>query len=98
NRALVSAKATDYLDSTVFSNPDDAVLLPRSALALNANLLERIPKVDGFFSLYFPAFGGWLLEILRDPANPSFASALDFLGVSHFNGDQYPWNWMARDR
>jgi hypothetical protein len=52
----------------------------RFALMANCNLLDGIPKCDGFYPLYLSCYAGLFYNFYRDsqPAGP----LLDFLGVS----------------
>jgi len=94
-RALVAANAQKHLDSRGFTAPEAAVQIPRQALLLNDNLLERVPKLDGFFSLYLPRVAAIVVRLSKQP-NSAAAGLLDFLGVSHVNRSDKPWEWSAR--
>ncbi|PYI84896.1 MAG: hypothetical protein DME26_12390 [Verrucomicrobia bacterium] len=52
SRALLSREALSRFYATGFSNLVATYYGQRLGLFANCNLLERIPKVDGFFSLY----------------------------------------------
>ena len=94
-RVLVTAAAQEQLDSVVFTSPEAAVQIPRRALLLNNNLIERIPKLDGFFSLYPPGIARLVTRLARAP-DPANDALLDFLGVSHVSRADQPWEWTAR--
>jgi len=94
-RAMVTDAAQARLDNFVFTAPEAAVQIPRQALLLNDNLLERVPKLDGFFSLYLPRVAAIVFR-LSQQTNSSADELLDFLGVSHVNRPDKPWEWNAR--
>lgn len=94
-RALVTSAAQNSLDNFNFTSPEAAVRIPRLALLLNDNLLEEIPKLDGFFSLYLPRPARVVVRLSQlGPSAP--AGLLDFLGVSHISRPVRPWEWNAR--
>src|SRR5213075_1020615 len=94
-RALVTDTAQTQLDNFIFTAPEAAVQIPRQALLLNDNLLESVPKLDGFFSLYLPRVAAIVVRLSKQ-TNSSAAGLLDFLGVSHVNRPDKPWEWSAR--
>ncbi len=94
-RAMVTHAAQTSLDDFVFTAPEAAVQIPRQALLLNDNLLEAVPKLDGFFSLYLPRVAVIASRLSRQ-TNSSADGLLDFLGVSHFNRPDRPWEWNTR--
>jgi hypothetical protein len=93
-RVLVTAAAQEQLDNFNFTSPEAAVRIPRLALLLNDNLLERIPKLDGFFSLYLPRAAR--LTVRLSQQTNAVAGLMDFLGVSHLSRPGRPWEWEAR--
>src|SRR5207247_1604381 len=95
SRVMISPGAHAALDATIFTSPEAAVHLPRRALVLNNNLLDRVPKLDGFFSLYLPG-PTTITWRLGQETGPAAAGLLDFLGVSHISDRQRPWEWNAR--
>jgi hypothetical protein len=94
-RAMVTQAAQSKLDDFVFTAPEAAVHIPRQALLLNDNLPERVPKLDGFFSLYLPQVAS-IVGRLSKQTNSSANGLLDFLGVSHVSRPDKPWEWDAR--
>jgi len=94
-RVLVTEAGQELLDSFSFTSPEAAVQIPRRALLLNDNLLERIPKLDGFFSLYLAQTATIMVRLARQ-ATPVADGLLDFLGVSHVSRPGKPWEWDAR--
>ena len=96
SRAMVSSGAHLNLDATLFSTSHEAIIVPRKALMLDANLLEHIPKLDGFFSLYLPAPLSVIGEISK--WTNTQARVFDFLSVSHVSNPRQPWKWEKRSQ
>src|SRR5439155_10004614 len=94
-RAMVTHAAHTRLDNFVFTAPEAAVQIPRQALLLNDNLLEQVPKLDGFFSLYLPRVAAVVVRLSLQ-TNSAADGLLDFLGVSHVNRPDKPWEWNTR--
>ena len=94
-RAMVTHAAQEGLDNFLFNAPEAAVQIPRQALLLNDNLLEQVPKLDGFFSLYLPRVAAVVVRLSLQ-TNSSADGLLDFLGVSHVNRPDKPWEWNTR--
>lgn len=82
SRILLSLTAQEGFSSMVTSNLTSAYLLLRAGLYANANLLERVPKVDGFFALNFDRQRD-VYHRTFDPENVAKAGLARFLGVSH---------------
>jgi hypothetical protein len=64
-------------------------------LFANCNLLDHVPKVDGFFSLYLREANdctSWLYT-----ATNGLSPLKDFLGVSQISRAASPGDWEARD-
>ena len=95
-RVMVATAAHERLDATNFTTLEAEVQLPRSALLLNVNLLERVPKLDGFFSLYLPKPEALIARLGRQPTNSTSQGLLDFLCVSHVSRPEAPWVWQRR--
>jgi Bacterial membrane protein YfhO len=96
-RVMVNAAAQALLDATILPTPQQAVLIPRQSLILNANLLEQIPKLDGFFSLYLPQSTA-VVSNLPEDTNAQRASLLEFLGVAYQSQPDRPWQWNKRSQ
>ena len=95
SRAMISPEAEWQLDHWTPPNPTDDYLASRLGLFCNCNLLDAIPKVDGFFSLY-PRFSAAIVEALyRTPRN-AFPNLQRFLGVSAFTtkGKMATWETL----
>jgi hypothetical protein len=62
----------------------------------DCNLLDGVPKVNGFFSLY-PAQSGELTSVLYASTNASFPRLADFMGVSQITSPRDVTEWLPRD-
>jgi Bacterial membrane protein YfhO len=91
SRAMLSPQAA--LDMTTFavSDPKDNFLAKRVGLCANANLLDGIPKVDGFFSLTPREFDN-LLSLIYSATNGNWSRLEDFMGVAQTTS---PTNFLA---
>lgn len=94
SRAMISPPAYDKLDHLVYDTPVEDVLASRLSLYANANLIEDIPKVDGFFSLYLQNMSR-IQYLLYKHTNPPPA-LLDFLAVSHITAPGKTLDWDKR--
>ncbi|HKS35713.1 MAG TPA: hypothetical protein VJW76_00885 [Verrucomicrobiae bacterium] len=85
SRALISKPAYMRIQTTFSSRAMNDLLVGRAALFPNANLLDGIPTVNGFYSLNpreeQDISGGWFTR--ADGADPT--NLLDFLGVAHIS-------------
>ena len=82
SRAMMSPAAYRSYDATFTSNPLNDYVVGRAGLFNNANLVEEIPEVSGFFSLYFPEERTVWYSLYRREVPKEVPRLLDFLGVS----------------
>jgi hypothetical protein len=95
SRVLVAPGAARRFRERVLANATDNFLVKRLGLFADCNLLDGIPKVDGFFSLY-PREIEQVLSALYGSTNATFPRLLDFLGVSHVTSPTDDTAWEAR--
>jgi len=80
SRAMISAKALQRMRYTSVTRWSDDLLGRRVSLQGNCNLMDDIPKLNGFYSMYL----GESDRLLRwMESNPVPEPLLDFLNVSH---------------
>jgi hypothetical protein len=94
-RALLPLDAKKLFYNTVLADPEKDFMGRRLAAFADCNLLDHLPKVDGFFSLYPKEYQ----EVLAAGYyhTNGFPSALaDFLGVTHTNSSASPFAWNPR--
>jgi len=94
-RAMVSLVAIQKFNLTVLGDPVAACLGTRMGLSHNCNLLENIPKVDGFYSLYLREER----EVRRRlylTTNSILERMADYLGVSQITAKGTFFDWTPR--
>ena len=95
-RAFTPQRAYDAFLQGMISDPSKDYLCHRLALFPNCNLLENIPLVDGFFSLYLKGQrDAWSLLYFA-PTNNAMIPLLDFLGVSRITSSTNVFDWETR--
>ena len=95
SRALVSPLADLRFTQVTTRQPADNLIAKRLGLFANCNLLDDVPKVNGFFSLY-PRAIGELMSALYGATNHTATAMLDFLGVSQMSAPEHFSEWRAR--
>jgi hypothetical protein len=95
SRAMLSSVAYGQLMMFSVQNPKNNFLAKRLGYCGNANLLDGVPKVDGFFSLYPREIGG-LLERLYSFTDVDFPHLDNFLGVSQIIAPGELFKWQTR--
>ena len=95
SRAMLTKGAIIKFHETMIPSPFDGYLCSRLGLYDNCNLLEHIPKVDGFYSLYLreERETRFSLYISTNTVLPHLA---DFLGVSQVNSRTNYLEWEPR--
>jgi len=95
-RAFTPQRAYDALLQGMISDPSKDYLCHRLALFPNCNLLEDIPLVDGFYSLYLKGQrDAWSLLYFA-PTNNAMLPLLNFLGVSLITSATNVFDWQPR--
>ncbi len=93
-RVMLTAKGENKMYYLQMTNASEQVVYARLALHANANLLDRIPKVLGFYSLFPQQLGEIKSTLLAGPQPP--ARLADFLAVSHINMPGRVIEWEFR--
>jgi hypothetical protein len=88
-RAMIAPEASETVDHLKLDKSADDVMASRISLYCNLNLLDHIPKVDGFYAIY-PREMSRLQDQLYSGTNLPPAGVLDFLGVSQIT---VPGTW-----
>ncbi len=94
-RAMVSPLAANEFINFAASDPKNNFLAKRLGDCANANLLDAVPKVDGFFSLT-PRENDAVLSLFYTTTNASYPSLEDFLGVAQITAPDAMFHWRAR--
>lgn len=94
SRVMVSPQA--YMDFIRMALPDPTknYLAKRAGYCADCNLLDAVPKVDGFFSLTTRENNDLFLLIYG--ATNEFAGLEDFMGVSQITAADEIYNWRPR--
>ncbi len=93
-RLMVSREADRNLRFSTLPDPAENYVYSRLAMFDDCNLLDGIPKVDGFFSLYGKELTEVLGTLYRTSEPP--AGLLDFLAVSHVTSPGKNIDWKFR--
>ena len=96
SRAMVSPVATTKFNQVILSDVKDNFLVKRLGYFADCNLLDGVPKTDGFFSLS-PAQSGELTSVLYGSTNACFPGLADFMGVSQLTSPREMFQWQPRD-
>jgi hypothetical protein len=94
-RLMLTPSAQQQLNTRVVSNLETNYLLDRVAFFCDCNLLEEVPQVHGFFSL-FPAEANNATFVSYVQTNRDFPALLDFMGVSQMNASDRIFEWARR--
>lgn len=95
SRTMISPLADFRLNHLALTNAVDDVLYSRLSMFANANLLDSVPKVDGFFSLYVRAESR-IRSLLYATTNTSLPRVERFLGVSQVTAEDKVIHWKPR--
>jgi hypothetical protein len=96
SRFLLSPVAKDQLSSSVSTNRIDDYLIHRIAYFANCNILDDVPKVDGFIPICLRYEREVLTELYREPPTESQAALADFVGASQVTRPGTLFTWQAR--
>jgi hypothetical protein len=94
-RAMISPEAAETVDHLKLDKPADDVMASRISLYCNLNLLDHIPKIDGFYAIY-PREMSRLQDRLYKGTNVPPATILDFLGVTQITAPGSWEKWQHR--
>jgi hypothetical protein len=93
SRAFIDARIREYVDHLNHPDPLNNYLGRRATLSGNCNLLEHIPKVDGFYPVYLRQEAEFQQCIGQAPPKPHLA---DFVGAAQTASDSALFAWQAR--
>ena len=94
-RVMVSPQAANEFVSFAAHDPKDNFLAKRLAYCANANVLDAVPKVDGFFSLT-PRENDAVLSLFYTTTNANYPGLENFLGVAQITASDEIFHWRAR--
>jgi len=96
SRAMIEGDARTILATSGVVDTVEDYMRRRRALFSDCNLLENIPKVDGFFPMY-PRDHMEIFSLLFLETNLPSAGLLDFLGVSMVTSPTNLMGWVPRN-
>jgi hypothetical protein len=95
SRAMVSPMAANDFLLLVSSSPKNNFLAKRAGYCANVNLLDGVPKVDGFLSLC-PREADDVNTLFYGTTNADFPRLEDFMGVSQITSTTNICSWQSR--
>jgi hypothetical protein len=95
SRVMVSPSAAQDFVSFGSHNSKDNFIAKQLGYCANGNLLDAVPKVDGFFSLT-PRESDEVLSLFYTTTNATYSGFENFLGVSHRTAPDAVFHWQSR--
>lgn len=96
SRAMVAPEAETKFMQLALNDPEQNFLAKRLGYFADCNLLDDVPKINGFFSLY-PRECGELNSVLYVSSNVCPPRLADFMAVSQITARGEYVKWQARD-
>ena len=91
-RAMLTPSAITTFKYRFTQNLRDDYLRGRLGFFSNCNLLDRLSKIDGFYSLYIREADEVISGLYKKPADP----LMDFLGVAQVTAPESYFEWTNR--
>ena len=95
SRAMVSPMAAREFGAFAASEPKNNFLTKRLGYCADCNVLDSVPKVDGFFSLT-PRESDEVLSLFYSTTNASHPGLEAFMGVSQITALDAVFHWQSR--
>jgi hypothetical protein len=95
SRAMLTPMAEWQFVHSAISSPRTTFLIGRLTYGANANLLDAVPKVDGFLSLT-PRENNAVQSLFYSWTNADFPGLEDFMGVSQISAPDQIYHWQSR--
>jgi hypothetical protein len=95
SRIMVSPFAARQFITFAASDPKSNFLAKRLGYCADCNILDAVPKVDGFFSLT-PRESDEIQSLFYTTTNASHPRLEEFMGVSHYTAADEIFHWQAR--
>jgi hypothetical protein len=95
SRAMLTPMAEWQFVHSAISSPQNNFLIGRLAYGADCNLLDAVPKVDGFLSLT-PRENDDVLSLFYTRTNADFPGLEDFMGVSQTSAPDQIYHWQSR--
>jgi Bacterial membrane protein YfhO len=95
SRAMLTPMAEWQFVHSAIASPQNNFLIGRLCYGANCNLLDDVPKVDGFLSLT-PRENDDVLSLFYTRTNASFSGLENFMGVSQISAPDQIYHWQSR--
>lgn len=95
SRVMATPAAVDRFAHTAITSPQNNFLVARLGCQAECNLLDRIPKVDGFYSLV-PHDWARVRVLLYNESPADLPGLEQFLGVCQVTATNDIYQWQAR--
>jgi hypothetical protein len=95
SRAMLAPMAIHQFVHSAVASPQNTFLVGRLAYGADCNLLDAVPKVDGFLSL-MPRECDDFQSLLYTATNADFPRLDDFMGVSQMTAPDQIYHWQSR--
>jgi hypothetical protein len=95
SRVMISPLAAYQFVTFASKDPKENFITKRLGYCADCNLLDSVPKVDGFVSLT-PRESDQVLSLFYTTTNASYPRLEAFLGVSHYTAPDEIFRWQAR--
>jgi hypothetical protein len=95
SRAMLTPMAEWQFVHSAIASPQNNFLIGRLCYGANCNLLDAVPKVDGFFSLT-PRENDDVLSLFYTRTNADFPELENFMSVSQISAPDQIYHWQSR--
>ena len=95
-RAMLRRSTDLRLHTSSSNTPENEVLQKRLGSFANCNLLDHLPKVDGFYSLYPQPMTDYIATLFYFAPGGDLPRLADFLGVSLMSAPDGQLEWVFR--
>src|ERR1041385_7732149 len=96
SRAMLTPLAATKFREVLISSAENKYLVKRIGYFADCNLLDNVPKVDGFFSIA-PRHCDDLISVLYGATNASYPALMDFMSVSQITAPGEFFKWHPRE-
>ncbi|MBC8002934.1 MAG: hypothetical protein H7X97_10140, partial [Opitutaceae bacterium] len=98
-RILVTPRAHNEINRTFTTNPETGFVVGRLWSFANFNLMESVPKLDGFYSLYLRQYHDLWIRIQSGTNKSDWTDLFRFVGVKQFTapagGRVFQWMGLS---
>ncbi len=95
SRAMLTPMAEWQFVHSAIASPQNNFLIGRLCYGADCNLLDAVPKVDGFLSLT-PRENDDVLSLFYTRTNADFPGLENFMGVSQISAPDQIYHWQSR--